>query len=88
VQQGGKNHPIRTGDAGCSLHPDCFTCPFPDCRYNEPAGERSLKMRALAQKAPWLREQGLTWAAIARRLGVSPPTLRYARRNGGIIDHS
>lgn len=26
---------MDTVPKGCRLHPDCFTCPFPDCRLEE-----------------------------------------------------
>lgn len=77
---------IKTSDMGCSLHPDCFTCPFPACRDDLPSGKQSVRVQVLAQKATWLRKQGLTWAAIARQLGTSASTLRYARKNGGMND--
>jgi hypothetical protein len=25
---------------GCKLHPDCFTCPFPDCKINTTENEK------------------------------------------------
>lgn len=77
---------IKAGNMGCSLHPDCFTCPFPDCREDLVNGEQSIRVQVLAQKATWLRRQGLRWGMIARQLGVSEVTLRYARKKYGLDD--
>ena len=30
---------------GCPKHPDCFTCPFPDCIYTVPSSEYSWQKR-------------------------------------------
>jgi hypothetical protein len=44
-----RGHPVNEGDKpelkegetyfrhgmGCNYHPDCFTCPYPDCKVGE-----------------------------------------------------
>ena len=50
-----RGHPVNEGDKpelkegetyyrhgmGCNYHPDCFTCPYPDCKV----GEKQMKLK-------------------------------------------
>jgi len=51
---------------GCSLHYDCFTCPYPDCIVGRKDVMRNLEARAEAQR---LKKDGYSTEQIAERLG-------------------
>ena len=62
---------------GCSLHPDCFTCPFPDCTTSKPlvGGEkRAVRLRLTEEQREGIKSlasQGHSRVQIAGQLGVS-----------------
>lgn len=63
-------------DTGCDLHPSCLTCPLVRCRYDEPAGRRSMATRERDGSILRLRrDQRLTIEAIAKRFGLSRRTV-------------
>jgi hypothetical protein len=62
-------------DTGCSVHPNCLTCPLVRCRYDEPGGARKLFSEARDRSIVGLQRQGVSIGAIARRFGVSRRTV-------------
>ena len=71
-------------DIGCDLHSSCLTCPFPQCRYDDPGWlqreERDQRDTAILG----LRAvETLTVDELAQRFGVSTRTVhRVIRRDG------
>lgn len=63
-------------DTGCQLHPSCLDCPLPRCVEDEPRSKQRLRQGATAATVNKLLAEGYTQVHIARRLGVSPRTIR------------
>lgn len=83
---------------GCHWARDCELCPWPDCvvpaigkviRYDDPGAEQlrnatraNVSARVEAIK---LRRQGMSEEAVARRMGVTPRSVRYWCKDVGGI---
>jgi len=57
--------------SGCSLHPDCLTCPYPDCAIPVTAGRPPGRWHRRALEARQLAAAGMHPLEIAARLGCS-----------------
>jgi len=69
-------------DKGCQYHPDCFTCPFPDCvKPQDGKGTKRFhgKTRLTVQR---LARQGLKPEEISGQLGISLRTVYRGLRDG------
>jgi len=62
-------------DDGCEAAPRCLACPLPRCRYEEPNGIRTVKVRERAADIRALEREGLTNDSVMARLGISRRTL-------------
>jgi hypothetical protein len=60
-------------DTGCSLHNSCFTCPFPQCRYDERLTTQAAN--AIRRRTEELAKEGLAARQIARRLNRAEGTI-------------
>ena len=74
-------------DEGCDFHAACLTCPAPACRFEAPAGIRTLRN---AQRDPAIvrdyRELRLPVRVIAWRHGVTERTVfRVIGRARGLL---
>lgn len=58
--------------SGCCLHPDCFTCPLPDCLYQSRRGQQ---WQATHSRIMALVGQGTSRVKISRDLGVAERTV-------------
>jgi DNA-binding NarL/FixJ family response regulator len=67
---------------GCELWPDCFTCPYPDCRYGNEKYEARLTIKATAIK---LINAGYTEKQVAEKLSKSIRTIQRYRK--GVINN-
>ena len=64
---------IRYRDTGCSVSPSCFSCPLPECRYDDDAAK---KMRARRdRRIRTLRRTHIRVDVLARRFNVSSRTV-------------
>jgi len=61
-------------DRGCSEHPQCLTCPLPECRYVKGLVTMRLERRRASVIA--LHNEGRSVLAIARRLGMKQRIVR------------
>lgn len=61
-----------TTEIGCSLHDDCFTCPFPECSIGNKRAVLTLKKKKRARE---LKESGLDANQIAKEMGKSVRTI-------------
>ena len=62
-------------DTGCSLHPQCLTCPFPRCRYELHSGIRKMGVVILSGELTRLRAEGQSVDEIAQRFSVNKRTV-------------
>ncbi|MBA7499237.1 hypothetical protein ES704_01977 [subsurface metagenome] len=60
-------------DSGCWAHPDCNTCPFPDCYKDDQTKVRHFRIRGLLDK-------GMRPKDIASQLNIHIRTVQ--RQNG------
>lgn len=69
-------------DLGCELAPACLTCPFPRCRYDEPAPRRnSAKLTRNGEILRLHQREGKSISELARRFGLSKRSIhRILRR--------
>ena len=76
-------------DDGCDISPSCLACPLIKCRYDRPAGLRSIRAEARMVRATKLRGLGYTADSTAGVLGLSRrQVLRFwatARQQAGDI---
>lgn len=73
----GQEHLTQYRDAGCEHHPECLTCPFPECLLDLP------KMASRDAKILWaLRHTTLGQAEIGTLYGASARTVsRIGQKN-------
>ena len=65
-------------DTGCKLHDDCLTCPFPECIYNMPLGDRmSIASKIRHDRIRYLAKS-MNVKDIAEQLGISTRTVQRA----------
>lgn len=69
-------------DQGCYLAPACLSCPFPQCRHDDPRQMRRLANQQRAMLVRALRAQGLPVLEIAARLQVGRKTVWRAGKEG------
>ena len=73
---------VKSLPSGCKHHPDCFTCPFPDCIADAPIGvEKATRLAKKARILELYDQQHLTVPEIVRETGLSPRTIRYYIRH-------
>ena len=65
----------RYRDDGCSIHPECLTCPLERCRFEEPGGLRAVPNAGRDRQIAFLRSKGVAAEMIAGRFGVSRRTV-------------
>ena len=62
-------------DDGCEVAPRCLACPLERCRYEEPNGIRTVRVRERAADIRALQREGLTNAGVMARMGITRRTL-------------
>lgn len=65
---------------GCHLHPDCFTCPLPQCIFENSEDSRRMRgpmMKTLQklEQVRQLKKDGYTSDAMANIMGTSRRTV-------------
>ena len=63
-------------DTGCEESPSCLACPFPQCKYDDPAWFRRYQLLERDRRV-WdaLPEEGLPVAEAAERFSVTERTI-------------
>ena len=68
-------NPFLMSFTGCQHHDDCFTCPFPDCFYDNPGEARKwLKLEQDRQALARVQFDNPKPRVAAQRLGVTVKT--------------
>ena len=65
-------------DTGCDVSPSCFTCPLPQCKYDDPVAYQAYLQRQRDLKLVAMYEEGDPVHKVATRGGVSPRTVHRA----------
>ncbi len=62
---------------GCQLHPDCYSCPYPDCMLtvHGTPNKSIIRHMELQRQIPKLRRQGMSIKNIARALHADKVTV-------------
>ena len=61
---------------GCEASGSCLECPLPQCKFDDPAGYRTIKQKQKDQeRCKIIKEEGLSIEQAANRFGVSPRTM-------------
>jgi len=69
-------------DKGCQYHPDCLTCPLPDCvKPQDGKGTKRFQGKTTFD-IQRLARQGLKPEEISGQLGISLKTVYRGLRNG------
>ena len=63
------------GDIGCDRASSCLSCPFPECRYDDPLRQMRVKIASRADQITEMRQTGMRDRDITRRLNISQRTL-------------
>ena len=58
-------------DDGCEVSLTCQTCPLERCRYEEPKGLLTIRMRERNSQIIALRDEGASVDEIAERFGLT-----------------
>jgi hypothetical protein len=66
---------MRYRDDGCNIHPQCLTCPLPQCRYEDRGGLRGMMNAHRDREIVALRMKGVGAAEVASRFGISRRTV-------------
>lgn len=73
-------------DTGCEVSPSCLACPLERCKYDEPQGLLTVRVREQANRAVQLHGQGLSIDAIAATIGVGRRTVYRYLQDDDLLD--
>ena len=65
---------VRSDD-GCEVAPSCLACPLERCRYEEPKGLLTIRMRERNPRIIALRAEGASVDVLMERFGIGRRTV-------------
>jgi len=72
----------RYRDEGCELAPSCLRCPFPACKYDDPAAWHNALRERRNRELRRLRRNGWSIGDLAERYGLSKRSVHRILANG------